>query len=59
MTTMSTNEHRKIGMKVENTFPLELMALSVLREIMKTMNSKEFDTFICYYMPSLSFLNST
>lgn len=25
---------------------------------MKTMNSKEFETFICCYMPSLSFLTS-
>lgn len=59
MPTIRTNEWRKIGVKVENTIHLELMALSVLQETMKTVNSKDFETFICYCMPLLSFCSST
>ena len=58
MSTIRTNEWRKIGAKVENTIHLELMALSVLRETRKTVNSKDFEAFICHCMPSLSFCNS-
>lgn len=59
MSTIRTNEWRKIGAKVENTIHLELMTLSVLRETRKIVNSKDFETFICYCMPSFSFCSST
>lgn len=59
MSTIRTNEWRKIGAKGDTTIHLELMALSVLRETRKTVNSKDFETFICYCVPPLSFCNST
>lgn len=59
MSTIRTNEWRKIRAKVENTVHLELMALSVLQETRKIVSSKDFETFICCCMPSLSFCNST
>lgn len=59
MSAIRTNEWRKIGAKVENTIHLELMALSVLSVTRKTLNSKDFETFICCCMSSLSFHNST
>lgn len=58
LSILRSNEWREIKVKVENTIHLELMALSVLRGTRKTVNSEDFETFICYCKSLPSFCNS-